>query len=463
MTDGLADLEAFVADLATEHAVPGVAVGFLQDDTEHFVVHGVTSVDHPLPVTPETIFHIGSVTKTMTATAVVRLVERGELDLDAPVRTYLPDFRVADADVSAAVTTRHLLTHTAGWGAGFFTDSGEGDDALAGYVERMSDVEQIAPLGARSSYCNAGVCVVGRVVEAVTGQTYEQAVADLLLTPLGMTRSTFFANEAMTHRFASGHRNESDGSVSVARPWRAPRGANPGGGLSSTVADLLRWARFHLGDGRAPGGERLLSEAALGGMQSPLKELVASALGDAIGTSWFLREVDGVQLVGHGGSTSGHYSEFLMVPERGFALAVVSNSEPNSLNLNQAVVRRLLADRLGLDERPPEPLPYDEARSGELVGTYEDNMMWVHVRSVDEQLAISFEMKPEALAEMGQEVPDYPPCPMGLLPRGDEYILTGGPFGGMRGYFSRDEHGDISGVDLSGRLYGRLPASAGAR
>ena len=236
----------------------------------------------------------------------------------------------------------------------------------------------------------------------MSGTTYEQAVHDLVLAPLGMASSTYFATEAMTRRFAVGHQNEPDGSVTVTRPWRGSRGGNPGGGLSSTVADLLRWAEFHLGDGRTSGGEPLLTSQGLRTMQQPQQRLVASALGDAVGISWFLRELDGVRLVGHGGSFSGHYAELLMAPDLGFAVAVLSNSEPNSINLNQAVVRSVLSEVLGLDDHDPEPLPYDRSRAAEVTGTYEDSLMWIHVTDTDRQLVLSLEMKPEALAEIGE-------------------------------------------------------------
>ena len=98
-----------------ETSTPGVSVGIWYEGEEHVAGLGVTSVENPLDVTPDTLFQIGSITKTFTGTAAMRLVERGELDLDAPVRTYLPQLTLDDADVAARVTTRHLLTHTGGW------------------------------------------------------------------------------------------------------------------------------------------------------------------------------------------------------------------------------------------------------------------------------------------------------------------------------------------------------------
>ena len=106
--------ELIKQEMARLH-VPGVAVGVYAAGQEFLAGFGVTSVDHPLPVDADTLFQIGSTTKTLTATAVMRLVEAGKLDLEAPIRTYLPDLRLRSEETAAHVTLRHLFTHTGGW------------------------------------------------------------------------------------------------------------------------------------------------------------------------------------------------------------------------------------------------------------------------------------------------------------------------------------------------------------
>jgi CubicO group peptidase (beta-lactamase class C family) len=237
------------------HGVPGLAVGLVHPGGEQVAGYAVTNVEHPLPVDGETLFHAASITKTLTATAVLRLVERGALALDAPVRTYLPDLRLADEDVAARVTLAHLLTHTAGWpeprNAGPWPHTGPGDDALARFVATLADLPQERPLGTHWAYSNHSHALLGRVIEVATRQTYEAALSDLVLAPLGMTRSCFFLAEAITHRVAASHLTRPAGPA-VARPWWGTRAANPAGGLLSTARDLLRFACFHLGDGTAP-------------------------------------------------------------------------------------------------------------------------------------------------------------------------------------------------------------------
>src|SRR5205085_2867116 len=141
------------------------------------------------------------------------------------------------------------------------------------------------------------------------------------------------------------------------------------------AVDLLRWARFHLGDGRAESGARVLPAEVLLRMKEPTAKLRASNLGDAIGIGWFLHDVDGVRTVGHAGSAIGQFAELLTVPERGFAVVAVSSAGPVGSPSNKAVVRWALETYLGVTDRDPEPLLYDEARAREVVGSYENDAM----------------------------------------------------------------------------------------
>src|SRR5947207_6287702 len=230
----------------------------------------------------------------------MRLVERGALDLDSPIRRYLPEFKVRDDDAAKRATLRHLVTHTGGWLGDCFADFGKGDDALARYVAAMAELEQLTPLGEIWHYSNSSFAVLGRLIEVVTSKTYEAAVRELLFIPLGMTRSCFNADEAITHRVAAGH-SIVDEQPRVARPYAFPRATTPVGGVISSVRDLLAYARFHLGDGRTPDGGRLLSVGSLELMRTRL----APADNDrAVGVPSLLREVREATPPQHNGSAA---------------------------------------------------------------------------------------------------------------------------------------------------------------
>ena len=457
-------LSDFVEATAVAQGIPGVAVGVWANGRELYACRGVTSVDNPLPIDPDTLFLLGSITKTYTATALLRLVGEGRVDLDAPVRRYVPEFTLQDARAAAAITVMHLLNHTAGLGWDLLVDTGEGDDALAGYVARMADLELIAPPGTRASYSQVGYSLVGRILEKVTGLTYEQAVAALVFEPLGLAHSFFALGDVMTRRFVVGHNPGEDGAPSVARLWKGTRGRNPGAGIASSVSDQLRWARFQLGDGRAEGGARVVPAEVLRRMQQPTVTLRGSTLGDAIGIAWFLRDVDGVRTIGHAGSANGQFAELLTVPNRNFAVVSLANAGPGGIPFNQAIVRWALETFLGVVEREPEPIPYDAARAREIVGSYATDAMTLAIATDGAGLTLAVGIKPEIRAASDRELPpDYAPAAIGLLPgTTDEYLVAEGGMSGQRGFFTRDATGVVVGVDLAGRLFTRVRTHATA-
>lgn len=453
------DLQAAVTRAAQELAVPGVAVGVYYQGAEHYAFHGVTSVENPLPVDAGTLFQFGSTGKTYTATAIMRLVDRGEVELDAPVRRYVPELTLKDEQTAQRVTVLHLLNHTAGWAGDMLDNTGTGDDALARYVPRMARLEQVTPLGTVVSYNNASLSLAGRLIELVTGQTFEDAMKELVFEPLGLTHSFFFPNDVMTRRFVVGHNQQSDGRITVARPWALPRGGNPAGGISSNAGDLIRWARFHLGDGHAADGTPVLPAGQLRSMQQATAHSPGNAIGDAVGIAWWLRDVGGVRVVAHGGNTLGQDSAFDMVPERDFAVISLANSSPNGGQFNEQIRRWAFEAYLGVTERDPETLTLSAAELQPYAGHYETIASTADITAADGSLMVAIEIKPEVRAELTEDEqtdPDLPPFSMGLLEGpGDRYIITDGPAKGMKGYFARSETGEITGIHLGGRLAAR--------
>ncbi|HEY4022222.1 MAG TPA: serine hydrolase domain-containing protein [Pseudonocardiaceae bacterium] len=455
----MSELEAFVADRASALGVPGVAVGVHNDGAEHHAFHGVTSVENPLPVDANTLFQFGSTGKTYTATAVLRLVDQGRVELDAPVRKYVPELRLKDESVAERVTVLHLLNHTAGWDGDYNRNTGTGDDALARYVAGMADIDQVSPLGTEVSYNNASLSLAGHLIANVTGHTFEQAMQDLVLTPLGMDHTYFFPNDVMTRRFAVGHNNTQDGKVTIARPWALPRAGNPAGGMSATAADQLTWARFHLNDGRTDAGEQLLSADLVRAMRTPTVEMPGNALGDAVGISWLLRRRGDVMLVQHGGTTIGQHSAFVLVPERAFGITVLTNCGPNGEQLNTELVDWALEHYLGVVEPEPELREVDNDLLDEYEGDYDAIGLSVRVDARLPHLSVKLSIKPEMLAETGDLSQFEEPILLALVTDGpDQYVVNEGAMKGMRGYFTRDGAGHVDGVNLGGRRCDRLPS-----
>lgn len=432
------------------HGVPGAVVGILYQGEIKTAGLGVTHVEHPLPVTPDTLFQIGSITKTYTATAIMRLVEQGKLSLDEPVRTYVPDFAVVDQDTSARVTVWHLLTHTAGWSGDLFTDMNFGDDALAQYVAAMAELEQETPLGAYVSYNNAAVSLAGHVVAAVTGKTYEAAMQELVLEPMGLKRSFFNPIDVMIHRFVVGHSAGPKGPE-VASPWPIPRGDNPCGGLVCDIGDLLRYGRFHLGDGTAEDGTRLLSAESMALMQTPQATMWTD---EAIGLTWFLNVTDGVVRVSHGGSTIGQQAELTLVPQHGLAIGVLTNAD-EGLGVNQDVTKCALREYAGLNVSDPEAMEASAEELAAFSGLYTRYMVEMELGMLAGQLVGQIRYTAGFPTKDSPPPPCPPPMSLGLC-EPDRLLFLNGRLKGLPVDVVRDADGSVAWLRAGYRMQKRV-------
>ncbi|HUQ89917.1 MAG TPA: serine hydrolase domain-containing protein, partial [Vicinamibacterales bacterium] len=321
-----------------EYQVPGVAIGILENGVITTRGLGVTNVNDEMPVTGETVFPIASISKTFAATMVMRLVEEGKLDLKAPVRKYLPDFKVRDENVSRDVTIWNLMTHSSGW-EGQVSGPERGEDTLRNFVATvMPDLMQVAPPAAAWSYNNAGFSVAGRVIEAVTGTSINRAIDNLVFKPLALKHAGTTAGDFIVHRFAVGHINRGNEPAGMMRPF-SPSVSVTAGGVGLCIEDLLAYAKFHLSDGVAQNGERLLSRASLEMMRTT--QLHKQATDDDIGIAWHLRTVGPLRVAAHGGTLGGHILLLELVPEKNFAIGILTNSS-NGWRLIQDVEREAL-------------------------------------------------------------------------------------------------------------------------
>lgn len=315
---GLVD---FARSAIRSYRIPGTAIGLWYHNREYSAGVGVTSLEDPLPVTPGTLFQAGSITKTFTAMRLLQLVDQGKVNLEDRVRQFIPDFRVRDEKTSELAKVRHLLNHTAGWRGDLCKNTGDGGDALAKFVEAMADLPQLAPIGSCYAYNNASYDVAGRIVEIAGGLPYETAIRESILDPLEMDHSFFFPAQVMDYRFAACHIMDGN-EVRVSRPWAMHRGENPDGGLVTNVHDLIKYARFHMGNGQTLQGERLLTKGSIERMQSPSVEV---GNGIWIGMNWFIQDVGGVRFLRHAGETRGQSAILWLVPEWDLAFAALSN------------------------------------------------------------------------------------------------------------------------------------------
>ncbi|MBW3589179.1 MAG: beta-lactamase family protein [Actinobacteria bacterium] len=311
--------------------IPGASLGVMVDgQVVAKATFGLAHAGTGLPVSDDTIFHAGSVGKVYTATVVMTLVDEGKVDLDAPVKSYIKDFELADARATESVTIRQLLTHTSDIDGDALDEEGKygrGDDCLERYVADMKNLPMIAEPGSLWSYCNSGYILLGRLIEVLTGTTFENAMSQRLFQPLGLQRTFYFPEQVLPYSVAVGHLPNPGGTPTVSPVWAFNRAAHPAGGnISTTMDEFLAFGRMHLDGGVAPDGTRILSEESVRAMQTPAAGCPEpELLGDQWGLGWFLRTQSGPTIVAHDGNTFGQTAGLRIVPDRNAAFGILTN------------------------------------------------------------------------------------------------------------------------------------------
>jgi CubicO group peptidase (beta-lactamase class C family) len=412
LTDTLSDLQRVLDDAVAASGLPGASAAVLHDGEVVEAASGVLNTRTGVEATTDSVFQIGSITKVYTASLVLQLVDAGLVDLDAPVQRYVPSFRVADDTASKSITVRQLLSHTSGFDGGdHFVDTGRGDDCVARYVEGLGELEQLTEPGALWSYNNAGFTVLGRVIEQVTGQVWDDALRDRLLLPAGLLQSMTLPEDAILHRAAVGHTPGPDGEPVPVKRWFLDRSGGPAGAIVATAADVVAFARLHIEGGRTPSGDQILSPESVQAMQAEQIRMLGSEEA-AFGLGWGLGRVGDERTISHNGGTLGQAAFLVVLPDHGFAVCLLTNG-PTGGAVWQQVADHVFTQVLGMEPpKPRMPLMPDEAPDVDLT-KYEGTFVRKAVHT-------TFKVEGEALMAtmefVGVPYDLTPPPPMALKP-----------------------------------------------
>ncbi|MET9268123.1 serine hydrolase domain-containing protein [Kribbella sp. NPDC003557] len=345
----LVSLRACIADiLAAQSAATGVAgavIGVAVGGDQFTLAHGTANLNTGQEFTTDTGWLLGSVTKVLTTTALLRLVEAGAVDLDAPVHRYLPEFTLAEAGTAEAITVRMLLNHTNGIDADDLMPAAvRGRDATRSYVARLPAFGCLFEPGTGLHYSNPGFVLAARIIEKQTGLPYERAIQAELFDPCGMRDATAVQTQAFLRPTAIGALASDDpGSLRATSLFTLPESAAGAGATPIvTVADMLAFGRMHLAGGVAPSGRRVLSQELAAAMLTPTFDLGLPSA-PPIGLGWWLDPIAGTTAAWHGGGSPGGASSFCIVPEHD-AVIVTFVSGPNALlndTLHTTVIEHL--------------------------------------------------------------------------------------------------------------------------
>ncbi len=347
--DAATRIDRFVQQRMASARTPGFSVVVVAGDEVILSRgYGYADLEAGIPMTEDTPVAVGSTTKPMTALAVLQLVERGLVDLDAPVTTYVPDFRSADGR-SAGITLRQLLSHTAGIPEGATFDGAQDDGALERRVAGLAAAPLSRSPGTGFEYANDGYSVAGLVVQRVTGMPYEQYMAQSVFTPLGMDRTTFDPSQAATWGWAHGYAKRR--GVVAPAPIVLSRGIGPAGMVVTTATDVGHYFAALLSGGTA-NGQQIISQASLDESWTPI---VAMGEGSRqYGLGWSVANIGGQRVVAHSGSIDTAGSFFVIAPDHGIAVGVLANLASDE---KEELAMDVLSIALGNEPTVPSPAP----------------------------------------------------------------------------------------------------------
>ena len=337
--------------LREQFDAPGLTIAIVEQDEVTFAQgFGVTDIEHPRPVDPDTNFAIGSVTKAFTAAALSILVDEGKLGWDDKVIDHMPEFRMYDSWVTREMTVRDLLVHRSGLGlgAGDLLFVPRSNLTRADVVDRLAHIPPETSFRSAYAYDNILYMVAGRLIERVSGKSWEQFMRDRVLETAGMVDATV-DNDArgdesgIAHPHARisgpirgmGEMERLDDSMVVAQV------AAPAGGIQASADDMARWIRIQLSHGELPGEGRLFSEdqsremwnpvvlKPAQGFPPPLDE--TEALFNTYALGWDVRDYHGERVIMHGGGVYGSITRIVLLPDRGVGFFLATNSEEAAL------------------------------------------------------------------------------------------------------------------------------------
>ena len=408
------------------HRVPGASVALFHEGKSISAAAGVINTGTGIELTPDTVMHIGSITKVINATLILQLVDAGRIDLDERVLKYLPDLQLKDRQALEQLTVRMLLNHTSGIDGDGLPDHGHDEETLEKGIGRMAQLGQIHRPGAEYSYCNAATAIAGYLAQRQTGEGWYRLIRERIFAPLQMAHSVTLPEEALLHRAAVGHFLATPSDRRVQRVSRVflPFGFAPAGAsLMLSAEDLVTFARMHLNDGMGPHGARVLSKQSVLQMRRMTVDNGGKGytFTDGLGLGWMICN-DG--LLHHSGGGPGIVSVLYVHPEKQFAAAVLTNGE---FTLSWPFISELIpcwlqeagiAPPVGLTNVriPAEPVSIDPLR---FVGVYENSSSSFCVTSVNGQLRLSTRMKRAIY-----EYTSLEPTPAaGLVPLGGDKFL----------------------------------------
>jgi CubicO group peptidase (beta-lactamase class C family) len=344
----LQGLDELATGMVADWNLPGLAIAIVSGgEVVYAKGFGFRDIEGEKPMTPDTLFSIGSTTKAMTTTVLGMLVDEGKVEWDTPLREYLPAFDLADEDVAQRITPRDLVTHRSGMPRHDLLWYNYNEGTRADMVKRLAHLELTADLRERFQYNNLMFLTAGHLIETLTGKTWEEAVDERLFGPLGMTRSSFSVLDAQKDPDHALPYREDEETREIERiPFRRIDLVGPAGSVNSSVNEMARWLLFNLRQGKV-GERQLINRATLENIHAPHMTMDAprdrpdvSAPAYALG--WVVQSYRGHRRLQHGGGIDGFITSVSLYPDDDLGIVAFTNTGSGAPNL----LAQHAADRL---------------------------------------------------------------------------------------------------------------------
>jgi len=375
----------------------GVQLSIIKEEEQQDFVSGVANTELCIPMMQDTVVQIGSTTKVLNAMMIMSLVEEGKLELDAPVRSYIPELELAHPQALGSITLRHLLSMSSGLDNGDYADYGVGDDAIAKRVAALKTLPQHFKPGDYFGYSNAGVDIAGYVAERVTGRVWDDLLKERIFEPGGFKNAVSLDRDRMFQRVAVGHLlHPPERLGTVVRPWGLSRGSAPAGStLTMSAHDLAQFGRLFLSGGIAATGRRVISQSSIDAMMRAHISVPVHHYGKSWCLGPFRNEWEGVELWGHHGGNVSGVSFLYWIPRLQGVLACTMACTIDAQSLavfsrfERLILQQVMRCVFGVgkpDIRPPA-LPVEINRR-RYVGAYDSLAGQCVVREINEQLVM---------------------------------------------------------------------------
>ena len=355
-----AQIDQYIQDQMTQKNIVGLSVAIVQNNEVTYLKgFGAASIKRNTQVTPQTIFDLASCSKSFTAMATLLLWDDGLIDLDQPLRHYIPEFQLADEKMSDEITVRQLLNQTSGLPGNFSEpiayqkdSSTDNSDTMKLLVAALKHIHTDRPPGSSFEYTNLNYNLLGALVERVSGRSFDDFVQERIFTPLGMNNSTLKPDVADSLDRADGHQMML-GHV-ITRNIPIYHSAQPAGWVMSSAEDMAKWLLVNMNNGIL-NGQQVIPASVMQLMHTPEINFVDDGEKTSYAMGWFVGQTgDGEPVIWHGGDTPNFLSEMIILPERNLGVVMLVNSQTsrNAHSVALGIASLFMGSELTLPSSP---------------------------------------------------------------------------------------------------------------